>query len=127
MPGPIRRPLAHPVANVIINDAAITLFERGLRCTTRGDEGDALNRLSYELGSALKLRPWHFCPFDTVGYSAPPGWMKSEAERADWFRSAGIRDQLQLALKARRKARRQSKAAGGAPSAPPKPEQPSRS
>jgi hypothetical protein len=126
MPGPIRRPLAHPAANVIINDAAVVLFERGLRLIARGDDGARLNELSYELAAALKLRPWHTCPFDTVGYSEPPDWMKSLAEHDDWYRSAGIRNQLQLALKARRKARRQSKAVEGAPP-PPKPEQPSRS
>jgi hypothetical protein len=106
----------------VISPDAITLFERGKRLIARGDyDAPALRDISYQLAVELKLKPWLCCPLvDCVGYSEPAEWMDSDREREDWFRSAAIRDQLEQALKARRKAEREArkKAAENMPKQP---------
>src|SRR5262249_45916327 len=55
MPGPIRRPLAHPVRAPVITDAAVTLYERGKRLLKRPETEEnesELRDVSYQLAVA---------------------------------------------------------------------------
>jgi hypothetical protein len=102
----------------VISPEAITLFERAKRLIARGEwDAPALRHVSLRLAMELKLRPWMTCPLDTLRYSEPTEGMDTPLEIEDWHRSAGIRDQLEAALKARRRAEREAreKAAGAAP------------
>src|SRR5262245_5514503 len=113
MPGPIRRPPNRP-PTMIITDAAVTLYERAKKLIASGKEdAPELRDISYQLGAELKMRPWATDVLDTLGYSKPPEW---EPDGDDWWRSAGLRDQLEQVLRERRKARREP---NGAPDQPP--------
>jgi hypothetical protein len=90
MPGPIRRPLVHHAASVIITDEAVSIFERGLRLRRKQDWSDAIARNGFELAAALRLKPWDDCPLDPSGDD----------------QSRRLRAQLQSTLRERRKARR---------------------
>jgi hypothetical protein len=121
MPGTRRTPIGR-TSIPVISPEAVTLFERGKRLIARGDEdAPALRDISLQLAMELKLRPWMTCPLDTLRYSEPAEGMDTEREREDWYRSAGIRDQLEAALKARRRAEREArkKAAPDQPTPPP--------
>jgi hypothetical protein len=108
MPGTRRTPISR-TPNPHITPEAIALYEKGKRFIARGKyDAPELSQISYELGRVLGVRPWQCCPLvDCVGYSEPADWMDTEREREDWFRSAEIRDQLETALRARRKAVRE--------------------
>jgi hypothetical protein len=114
---PVKRRGGSKARAMQVTPKAIALYERGLRLLARGED-HALNTLSYELAAELGLRPWHTCPLDTVSYSAAPDWMRSQVERDDWHRSAGIRDQLEEALRDRRRAQREARPSGGTPDQP---------
>jgi hypothetical protein len=105
MPGPIRKPLAHPAHATMITPAAIELFARGKRIIASGKEEERaseLNEICYQLEVELKMRPWMTAPLDTLGFSKPQEW----EDASDWWRSAGVCDELEAALKAKRKAER---------------------
>jgi len=116
MPGPIRKPLQHRSNDAIITPEAIAVFERGKRCLARGDD-DGLSDASYQLALALRLKPWNECPFDTIGESEPPAWETSEFARTDWRRSKALADQLEQALRDKRKAEREARRAQPQPQA----------
>jgi len=86
-----------------ITDAAVELYRRGLKSMRRDDE-DVLADFSGRLARELGLRPWCTCPLDTIGYSEPPEWEREGLAAEDWYRSAAIRDQLEAALRDKRRA-----------------------
>ena len=90
---------------MIINDEAISIFAKGRRCIARGDD-DGLSAASYELAVALRLRPWCTCPFDCIGANEPLSWETGEFALTDWRRSNALADQLEQALRERRRAAR---------------------
>jgi hypothetical protein len=104
-----------------VTSEAIALYERGrlLQRRKRSEEVQReLTTIAFQLAHALKLQPWDECPLD-VDTEAPPAFMRSELEVADWHRSREIRYQLEQAIRARRDAAREAKrAAGQAASSP---------
>lgn len=90
----------------VISPAAVTLYERAKRLIRRGEEQhhDELITISRDLAIELKLKSWMVCPLDTLGFASPSPW-----EGDSWWQSAAIADELEAALKARRKAEREAR------------------
>lgn len=116
MPGPIRKPLAHPARATMITPAAVELYARAKRLIQRGEKQhrDELVDISRQLAVELKLRPWQTCPLDTIGFAGPSPW-----EGPSWWQSAALADELEVALRERRRAERARRKA-----AEPPPDQP---
>lgn len=91
-----------------ITDAAVTLYARAKRLIRRGEKQHhyELLDISRQLALELKLRPWVVCPLDTIGFDGPSPW-----EGESWWQSAAIADELEEALKARRRAERAARRA----------------
>jgi len=117
MVGPIRKPLHHPTATIVITQRAIDLFEQGLRHQRRGDVPDALG---YELARELRLEPWAEDPFDCATDEPPDWYDNSRFSLNDYQRSRALRLQLEQLVKDRRRARREARkvAKNGASSSP---------
>jgi len=79
-----------------------------------------LNKISCELARELQFQPWNDCPLLECGGESPPDWMTGELAIADWWRSKGIRRELEAAVRAQRAARAQRRG-GGSSSPPPEP------
>jgi hypothetical protein len=126
MPGTRRRPISRQAAPRITL-AAVDLFERGVRLMRRRQTDEVynqLNKISCELARELQFRPWNDCPLLECGGESPPDWMTGELAIADWWRSKGIRRELEAALRERRRAERAARAqrrGGGSSSPPPEP------
>jgi hypothetical protein len=105
-----------------ITEPAITLYEtakRLLRRVATEENERALNEASHQLDVELQLRPWQTSPIDTIGCTEPPAWERGSALAAeDWHNSAAIRDELEEALRARRRVRRQARPNGSIPAQP---------
>jgi hypothetical protein len=105
MPGPIRKPLAHPARGTMITPAAVELFAKAKRLLRRPETKErdrALNDLTAQLEIELKLKPWMPAIFDVYGYSKPEPYEDSE----NWWQIAEIVDALEAVLRERRKAER---------------------
>jgi hypothetical protein len=90
-----------------ITNAAVALFERGLRRKARGEPlPQELLSLSCQLAVELHLRPWNDCPLLDCDGDKPPPWVTGDLEVSDWWRSKEIRRQLEAAVAAERAARR---------------------
>jgi hypothetical protein len=92
-----------------ITDAAVTLYERAKKLLRRVESEETRRELldiSRGLAIELKLKPWMTCPLDTLGFSGPSQW-----EGDSWWTAAAIADELEAALRARRKAARMAKSA----------------
>jgi hypothetical protein len=114
MPGPIRKPLAHPVRTQVITPAAVALFERGLRLRAKKDWSSEIAANAFALEVELSMKPWNEDPFDCDD-DTPPDWMTGEFERSDYARSHAIRRELEAALRAKRRARREARSAPDQP------------
>jgi len=123
MPGTRRRPISRQAAPRITL-AAVDLFERGVRLMRRQQTDEVynqLNKISCELARELQFRPWNDCPLLECGGESPPDWMTGELAIADWWRSKGIRRELEAAVRARRERARVQRRSGGSTSPPPPP------
>ena len=123
MPGTRRRPISRQAAPRITL-AAVDLFERGVRLMRRRQTDEVynqLNKISCELARELQFRPWNDCPLLECGGESPPDWMTGELAIADWWRSKGIRRELEAAVRARRERARVQRRSGGSTSPPPPP------
>lgn len=123
MPGTRRRPISRQAAPRITL-AAVGLFERGVRLMRRRQTDEVynqLNKISCELARELQFRPWNDCPLLECGGESPPDWMTGELAIADWWRSKGIRRELEAAVRARRERARVQRRSGGSTSPPPPP------
>src|SRR5262249_23744188 len=114
-----RTPITRPPGPYVTPEA-VAIYARAKRLIQRGEEqhADELSELSYRRGAEIGLKPWMVCPLDTLGYSKPAAWEDGE----DWWQGAALVDELEAALKARRKAERAARKAAAAP--PPLPESP---
>src|SRR5262245_32943012 len=123
MVGPIRKPLNHPTATIIITQHAIDLFEQGLRYQRRGNDIPA--DLGYEFVRELRLEPWAEDPFDTTTDEPPDWYDNSRFALDDYQRSRALRLQLEQLVKDRRRARREARQRQAAvvsdPASPPAP------
>jgi hypothetical protein len=124
MPGTRRTPIGRtPIPHV--SPEAVTLFERGAKLMRRKPTEDierALSPVSFELGRVLGLKAWNDCPLVDCDCREPPPFLDTRDEIEDWWRSRWIREQLQDALRERRKAEREArKPAGQAPAPTPPP------
>jgi hypothetical protein len=87
-----------------ITDAAVTLFERAKKLLRRPESEQSERELldiSCELAVELHLKPWAICPLDTLGFTGPSPW-----EGDSWWPAAALADELEAALRKRRKAAR---------------------
>lgn len=120
-----RRPGGPKAHGPQVTPEAIALYARGRLLQQRRKWSEAVERelteISFQLAGALKLAPYEEDPLD-VDTEAPPSFMRSDLEIADWHRSREIRYQLESALRARRDAAREAKRTMS--SAPTPPEQP---
>jgi hypothetical protein len=107
MPGPRRKPLAHPVRTPVITPEAIALFERGLRLRAKKDWSSEIAANAFALEVELGMKPWEEDVFD-CNDDTPSDWMTGEFEIDDYRRSRAIRLELETALKAKREAQRTS-------------------
>jgi hypothetical protein len=108
----------------VITITAIELFAKAKRLLRQpqSDERDQLlSDLGYDIAAELKLKPWMPNVFDVVGYAKPEPWEESES----WWQVADLADQLEQALRERRKAKRAARRAqqsrpptGGPPEQP---------
>jgi hypothetical protein len=113
-----RIPIGRPPAPRI-TPRAIELYAQAKRLLRRPETEEnerALSDVSYQLSAELGLEPWATDPLDCIGCTEPPQWERgSELATEDWYRSAALRDELEQALRDRRRARRQARPNGSSP------------
>jgi len=104
-----------------ITNAALDLFEKGLRLRRRQEWSREIADNAYQLILELGMKPWNEDVFDCDS-DTPPDFMRSPAELEEYARSREIRLELEAALRAKRKAAREAgraqKAAKDAPDQP---------
>jgi hypothetical protein len=108
-PVPTRRVPIHRPSQPTVTDAAVTLYARAKRLLRR-PQTDAVHRelqaVSHELAVELKWKPWMVDVIDTIGFAGPSQW-----EGESWWQAAAVADELEQALRARRKAARMARSA----------------
>jgi len=115
---PTNRTPRHYQSRTRISVEAIDLFERGVRLQRRRETQavyDELNRISVELGRTLGLRPWVPCPLLNCDAEKPPDYTTGELAIANWYKSRGIRLELEAAIRARAERARQVKTGSSSP------------
>lgn len=121
MPGPIRKPLAHPAHDVqLITPRIVDLFEylmklpRPVKWTPESSNVE----LEFEqaLGGAGVTSPH---PVFDCDHDNPPAWMDDPEHIAAHYRSRAIRVALEEALAERRRARHSARQPAPSPSPPP--------
>jgi hypothetical protein len=93
-----------------ITPAAVALYERAQKLL-RKPQSDArdqiLSDLGFDIAAELKLKPWVPNIFNVVGYSKPEPYEDAD----DWWKVAELAEQLEAAVKAKRKAEREARRA----------------
>jgi len=116
-----RIPIGRPPAPRI-TPRAVELYARAKRLLRRPEIEEnerELSEVSYQLSAELGMKPWQTDPIDCIGATEPPPWERgSEFAAEDWYRSAALRDELEQALRDRRRAQRQMRPNGGTPEQP---------
>jgi hypothetical protein len=89
----------------------IDLFERGAKLMRRRQTEsiyNELNEISCQLARELQLKPWVPCPLLQCDDDQPPDYTTGDLAIANWWRSKGIRRELEAAVQARRECARSS-------------------
>lgn len=121
MPGPIRKPLFHPVHAQPITETAVKIFlqMRRCRCTCEPDERgyrpfdcagcNRRDELDDLLRAELKSKPWEWPTFENPYVPVHPTCKPDERGRKLWLAlEAGIRELRRREREARRAARQAS-------------------